>query len=91
MTTIGPAEFNLFAGTLIAVRCPSELDDVMRAAGGEWEPATRQWLIEQRRIGPVVRCLRLRTDPLFRQAGLDLDDDDECSFLLPLLRARKAT
>jgi len=28
---------------------------------------------EARRIGPVIRALRRDTDPLFRQAGMDLD------------------
>ena len=42
--------------------------------GGRWEPGTRQWLIERRRIGPVIRTLRHSTDLLFRQAGIDLDD-----------------
>ena len=36
-------------------------------AGGE------VWLIERRRIGPVIRALRRDTDRLFRPAGLDLD------------------
>ena len=31
------------------------------------------WLIERRRIGPVIRELRSTTDPLFRQAGISLD------------------
>ena len=26
------------------------------------------------RIGPVIRTLRRSTDPLFRQAGIDLDE-----------------
>jgi hypothetical protein len=33
----------------------------------------RRWLIEPRRIGPVIRTLLHDTDPLFRRAGLDLD------------------
>ena len=33
---------------------------------------TRQWLIERRRIGPVIRTLERVTDPLFRRAGLTL-------------------
>jgi hypothetical protein len=45
------------ASGMIAVRCSHDLDDVMRRAGGRWEPGTRQWLIERR-----------STDPLFRQA-----------------------
>jgi hypothetical protein len=27
------------------------------------------------RIGPVIRTLRRSTDPLFRQAGIDLDGE----------------
>jgi hypothetical protein len=71
-TRIGPAEFGEL-GRLVAVRCPRDLDPVMRRAGGEWEPGTRRWLVERRRIGPVIRTLRSTTDPLFRHAGLALD------------------
>jgi hypothetical protein len=39
-----------------------------------WDPGARHWCIEPRRIGPVVRALREQTDPLFRQAGLNLDE-----------------
>ena len=73
---IGPAEFGELGG-MVAVRCPRELDPVMRRAGGMWEPGSRRWLIEQRRIGPVLRHLRRTTDPLFRQAGISLDDGPE--------------
>jgi hypothetical protein len=59
---------------MVAVRCPRELDPLMRRAGGTWEPVSRRWLIEHRRIGPVLRELRRTTDPLFRQAGLNLDE-----------------
>jgi hypothetical protein len=31
------------------------------------------WLIERRRIEPVMRALERTADPLFRQAGIDLD------------------
>ena len=41
---------------------------------GMWEPGARLWCIEPRRIGPVLRQLRRATDPLFRQAGIDLDE-----------------
>ena len=41
----------------------------MRAAGGLWEPGGRRWLITR----PLMRELRRATDPLFRQAGIDLD------------------
>lgn len=70
---IGPVEFGTLGGW-IAVRCPHEFDPMMRRAGGQWEPASRRWLLERRRIGPVIRSLRQRTDPLFRQAGICLDE-----------------
>jgi hypothetical protein len=71
---IGPAEFALI-GALVAVRCPSDLDPWMRKAGGLREPGSRRWLIERRRIGSVIRNLRRVTDPLFRHAGIDLDEE----------------
>jgi hypothetical protein len=37
----------------------------MRTAGDKWDAGHRHWLIERRRIGPVI--------PLFRQAGVNLD------------------
>ena len=70
---IGPVEFGTLGG-MVAIRCPHELDPIMRWAGGLWEPGSRRWLIEQRRIGPVLRTLRRTTDPLFRQAGISLDE-----------------
>ncbi len=70
---IGPAEFGQLGGW-ITVRCPSGFDHLMRKAGGLWEPGSRRWLIERRRIGPVIRALRRETDPLFRHAGLSLDE-----------------
>jgi hypothetical protein len=45
----------------------------MRQHGGEWDPGARRWLIERRRIGPVLRALWRDTDPLFGRAGIDLD------------------
>jgi hypothetical protein len=52
---------------------PQDLEPLMRQAGGVWEPGSRRWLVERRRIGPLVRNLRRATDPLFRRVGLDLD------------------
>jgi hypothetical protein len=69
---IGPVKFGNL-GALVAIRCPTEFDDVMRRAGGEWEPGSRRWLVERWRINPVIRTLRRTTDPLFRRAGIDLD------------------
>ena len=69
---VGPAEFSEL-GRLIAIRAPRVLDAVFRRAGGTWEPGSRRWLVERRRIGPVIRALRAVTDPLFRRAGVPLD------------------
>jgi hypothetical protein len=73
---VGPAEFSRL-GKLVAVRCPTELDPVMQRAGGMWEPGSRRWLVEQRRLGPLIRNLRRTTDPLFRRAGINLDQQGE--------------
>ena len=51
-----------------------EFDALLRAASGEWDAGNRHWLIERRRIGPVIRALQWQTYPLFRQAGLNLDN-----------------
>ena len=59
-------EFGEF-GRLIAVRCPHDFDHLMRKAGGQWEPGSRRWLVERRRIGPMIRALEAATDPLFRR------------------------
>jgi hypothetical protein len=69
---IGPAEFSTLSA-LVPVRCTHDLDALMQRAGGLWEPVTRRWLIERRRMGPLMRNLRHTTDPLFRQVGIDLD------------------
>jgi hypothetical protein len=69
----GPAEFSALGG-MIAVRCPSDLDPLMRKASGLWEPGGRRWLIARPRIGPLIRNLRRNTDPLFRQVGISLDE-----------------
>ena len=73
---IGPAEFGEL-GQWIAIRCPMDLAPIMRKSGGIWEPGSKRWLIEPRRIGPVVRALRRETDPLFRRAGLSLDSFEQ--------------
>jgi hypothetical protein len=52
----------------------SQLGRMMRRAGGTWDPGNHLWLIHVRRMGPVIRTLRRVTDPLFRQAGLNLDE-----------------
>jgi hypothetical protein len=49
-----------------------QYDELMRRAGAVWDPGARQWLIERRRIGPVIRELEHVVDPLFAQAGIRL-------------------
>lgn len=73
-TQIGPYQLSSFGEKWIAVRCPSDYDPFMRQAGGLWDPGSRRWLIERRRLGPLVRNLQRATDPLFRRAGIDLDE-----------------
>jgi hypothetical protein len=59
----------------LTVRCPKELAHILQRAGAVWEPGSRRWLVQRRRIGPVIRSLERATDPLFRHAGIDLDGD----------------
>jgi hypothetical protein len=70
---VGPCRFGRLRAW-ITVQCPREkLDQLMRSAGGTWDPGTRRWLLRLHRLGPVLRALRRRTNPLFRQAAVDLD------------------
>jgi hypothetical protein len=71
--SIGPVVFGTLGVGWIMVRCPSQYDELMRRAGGVWEPAARQWLIQRRRIGPVIRELERTVDPLFRRVGIHLE------------------
>jgi len=70
--SVGPVVFGTLGVGWIMVRCPREYDELMRRAGGVWEPGARQWLIQRRRIGPVFCELERVVDPLFRQAGIRL-------------------
>jgi hypothetical protein len=72
---IGPAEFSMLGG-MVAVRCPADLAPLVQKAGGIWEPGSRRWLVERRRMGPLIRNLRRTTDPLFRRAGISLDQPE---------------
>jgi hypothetical protein len=71
--SIGPVVFGTLGVGWVMVRCPREYHDLMRRAGGVWEPGARQWLVERRRIGPVIRELERIVDPLFRRVGIHLD------------------
>ena len=48
---------------MVAVRRPQDFAPLMRQAGGMWEPGSRRWLVERRRVGPLIRNLRQVTDP----------------------------
>jgi hypothetical protein len=56
---------------MVAVRCPTDLEPLMRQAGGAWDPGLRHWLIERRRVGPLVRNLR-------RTVALSLEENPKC-------------
>ena len=70
---VGPVELEQFGARWVAVRCPAEFNELMRLTGGLWEAGSHRWLIDRRRINPLIRTLRRATDPLFRRAGIDLD------------------
>jgi hypothetical protein len=70
---IGPVEFEQFGAKWVAVRCPSEFDELRRLTGGLREAGSQRWLIPRWRINSPMRKLQRTTDPLFRQAGIDLD------------------
>ena len=72
---IGSVEFEQFGAKWVAVRCPSDFDGLMRKTGGLREAGSRRWLIHRWRINPLLRELRRSTDPLLRQAGIDLDGE----------------
>ena len=69
---IGPCEFGML-GKLVTVRCPKELAYILRRSGAVWDPGSRRWLVQRRRIGPVIRALERATDPQFRRVGLILE------------------
>ena len=69
---IGPCEFGML-GKLVTVRCPKELAYILRRSGAVGGPGSRRWLVQRRRIGPVIRALERATDPLFRRVGLILE------------------
>ena len=70
---IGPVVFGTLGVSWVMVRCPQQYDELMRRAGGVWEPGAWQWPVERRRIGPAIRELERTVYPLFRRAGVRLD------------------
>jgi len=69
---VGPCRFGRL-GAWITAHCPREFDTLLMEAGAGWEPGGRRWLLRLHRLGPALRALRQRTDPVFRQACVDLD------------------
>jgi hypothetical protein len=70
---IGPCRIERCGRTLV-ITCPAEFAAVMRAAGADYDRGNRQWVLaDMRRLSPVLRAFRTRTDPLFRFAGLNQD------------------
>ena len=63
----GPCAFG-WLGRRVAVQCPRELAPLM-AAGRAANGTRRRWLIEPRRIGPLIRALRRGTDPLLNRVA----------------------
>jgi hypothetical protein len=60
--------------TLIVAQHPKELPHIVQRAGGVWEPGSRRWLVERRRIVPLIKALERRaTDPLVRRVEMALD------------------
>jgi hypothetical protein len=71
---IGPCRIERL-GHMLVITCPAEFSAVMRAAGADYDRGNRNWVLtDMRRVSPVLRAFRTRTDPLFRFAGLDQDD-----------------
>jgi hypothetical protein len=60
-------------GRLVAVRCPAELEHILRRAGAKWEPDSRRWLVRRQRIASVVRALEAATDRCSAASGRSLD------------------
>ena len=50
---IGPVEIERL-GSLFALRCPADLDPLMCAAGGIWEPDSGRWLLTGTRVIGLV-------------------------------------
>jgi hypothetical protein len=82
---IGPVEFEQFGAKWVAVRCPSDFDELMRLTGGLREVGSQRWLIPRWRINSLMRKLQRTTDPLFRPAG-----EVEWKASRPLARLRAA-
>jgi hypothetical protein len=64
---IGPVEPGMLGGVVVA-RCSENFVPILKRAGAMWEPSSRRWLVERRRIGPLIRALE-RAPALYRGAA----------------------
>jgi hypothetical protein len=71
---VGPCQIT-WLGSLIAIRCPKDLDRIVGRTAATWEPGLGRWLVSPSRAAKLAPKLRRATDPLFRRAGLSLDHD----------------
>jgi hypothetical protein len=71
---IGPCQITQL-GSLVAIRCPRDLDRIVGRTAATWEPGSGRWLVSPSRAAKLVPKLCRATDPLFRRAGLALDHD----------------
>jgi hypothetical protein len=67
---VGPCELSEL-GKLVAVRCPAELAHILRRAGAVWEPGSRRWLVQRRRIRVSDPGSGARHGPAVPPRGLD--------------------
>jgi hypothetical protein len=54
MPSCSPVVFGTLGVGWVTVR---QYDELMQRAGAVWEPGARQWLVQRRRIGPIIREL----------------------------------
>ena len=64
---IGPCQL-VELGALVAIRCPSDLDGILRRAGATREPGSRHWLLSPARAAKLVP--KLRRSPIRCSGGL---------------------
>jgi hypothetical protein len=69
---VGPCQI-AWLGALVAIRCPKDLDRIVGRTAATWEPGSGRWLVSPSRAAKLVPKLRRATDPLFRKAGMSLD------------------
>jgi hypothetical protein len=79
---------------MVAARCPKELAHILQRAGGVWEPGSRRWLVDRRRIVPVIRARitlgipgRLHRNPQMAMNWFDVPDGVTATVSRPAARS----